>query len=419
MRTKSLLFVSTIMMLASFLTACTAIPGRIGASETILGSGNVVTEERDVSGFTAVTLQGMGEVIIDQNGSESLSITTDDNFLPYLETKVSGDTLFIRTTENVTFTDISEMTFRITAAALDSVELSGAGSIQVNNLDTEQWQVTLPGAGSITVLGQTTEQMVELSGAGSYDAENLESQEATIRSSGAGAAVVRVSDRLDVTIDGLGNVEYIGDPVVTQEINGVGNVRQRREAGNTATESQDVRVIWPGPDESVDAQPVLQWETFPGAAQYQVIILESGTSKTIFTETTTETQMPVVSPLPGGVKYTWTVQAQDTQGNVLTEVHSQFLVKALIETVEPANLETVSAMPTLSWKPFNSAASYQVVLLDDDAFPPVVIFDEETTETTIAATTPLEPGSYSWTVWAKDANGVTVAESASQFVVEE
>ncbi|MCL4262951.1 MAG: DUF2807 domain-containing protein [Anaerolineae bacterium] len=49
----------------------------------------------------------------------------------------------------------------------------------------------------------------------------------TIKSSGAGTAVVQVSDSLDVTIDGLGHVEYIGDPEVTQEINGVGSVRQR------------------------------------------------------------------------------------------------------------------------------------------------------------------------------------------------
>lgn len=191
------------------------------------GSGNVVTETREVCGFTAVTLQGFGKVIIDQNGSESLTITADDNFLPYLETEVRGDTLYIKNTENVVVTDFTEMTFQIDAAALDSVELSGAGSMNISNLDTDKWQVTLPGAGSITVSGQVTEQTVKLSGAGSYNAENLASQEATIHSSGAGTAVVQVSDSLDVTIDGLGSVEYIGDPQVTQDINGVGSVRQR------------------------------------------------------------------------------------------------------------------------------------------------------------------------------------------------
>jgi hypothetical protein len=187
----------------------------------------VATETRAVSGFTAVTLQGFGEVIIDQNGSESLTITADDNFLPHLETAVRGNTLYISSTDNVVFTNITEMTFRISAAALNTVELSGAGSMAISNLNTESWRVTLPGAGSITVSGQTNSQTVELSGAGSYNAADLVSQQATINSSGAGMAVVQVSDSLDVTINGLGNVEYIGNPTVTEEINGVGSVRQR------------------------------------------------------------------------------------------------------------------------------------------------------------------------------------------------
>jgi hypothetical protein len=203
---------------------------RAGDLKTVAGSGNVVTETRPVSGFSAVSLRGMGSVIIDQNGSESLQISADDNFLPYLKTEVRGDTLYIEASddaEGVVFTNVTDLTFRINAAALEAIELAGAGSIEVNDLDTETWRVTVPGAGSITVSGRTAEQTVEMEGAGSYNAENLESQEATIRSSGAGMAVVRVSDKLDVTIEGLGSVQYIGSPVVTQEINGLGSVSQR------------------------------------------------------------------------------------------------------------------------------------------------------------------------------------------------
>lgn len=224
---KRLLFILLTVTLTAILTACTRLVGGSGMTETISGSGTVVTETRAVSGFTAVTLQGFGDVIIDQTGSESLRITTDDNFLPYLETEVRGGILFIRTTEDVVFTRVTEMSFHITAAALEAIELAGAGSMTINDLDTDRWQVTLPGAGSITVSGRATAQTVRLSGAGSYHAAGLESETATIESSGAGTAVVRVSDTLDVTIDGLGSVQYIGSPTVTQEINGVGSISQR------------------------------------------------------------------------------------------------------------------------------------------------------------------------------------------------
>ena len=213
-----------ITLAAALLAACS---GLRGMPETVSGSGNVVTENREVSGFTAVTLQGMGEVNIDQTGSESLSITADDNFLPYLETVVQGNTLYIRTNKEIVFTDVTELTFAISAAELESVELAGAGSFNIENLDTEQWQVSLPGAGGIKVSGRATEQTVQLSGAGAYNAEKLESQKATVNSSGAGLAVVNVSDTLDVTINGLGGVEYIGDPEVSQKINGLGKVSKR------------------------------------------------------------------------------------------------------------------------------------------------------------------------------------------------
>ncbi|MFN2179476.1 MAG: GIN domain-containing protein, partial [Candidatus Promineifilaceae bacterium] len=176
---------STILFLGialTLLTACTALIERAGDLKTVAGSGNVVTETRPVSGFSAVSLRGMGSVIIDQNGSESLQISADDNFLPYLKTEVRGDTLYIEASddaEGVVFTNVTDLTFRINAAALEAIELAGAGSIEVNDLDTETWRVTVPGAGSITVSGRTAEQTVEMEGAGSYNAENLESQEAT------------------------------------------------------------------------------------------------------------------------------------------------------------------------------------------------------------------------------------------------
>ncbi len=215
-----------ILFLVGLLAGCQAAVTAV--EKTVAGSGNVKTETREVSGFTAVSLQGFGQVVIDQNGSETLTITADDNILPYITTEVRGGTLVIATTEKVLFTDVTELSFQISAKSLNMVEVAGAGSVDVHNLATDKWQVKIPGAGSVTVDGQTTTQTVEINGAGNYNGENLASQTATIESSGAGMAVVQVSDTLDVTIDGLGGVEYIGNPTVTQKINGMGTVKQRQ-----------------------------------------------------------------------------------------------------------------------------------------------------------------------------------------------
>jgi hypothetical protein len=217
-------FAILMIALLGFFTGCINNNGPI---ETVRGSGNVITEGREVSGFTAVSLQGVGQLVIDQTGSESLSITADDNLLPYIETRVRGRELIISVQDNTLFSNVSELTYHITVDSIDSVELDGAGSIEVNDLDVEEWQVNLAGAGSITVSGKVDKQTIEIDGAGTYTADELACQEATVRHSGAGTVVLQASKQLDVRIDGLGTVEYIGDPTVTQTINGLGTVRQR------------------------------------------------------------------------------------------------------------------------------------------------------------------------------------------------
>jgi hypothetical protein len=215
---------------AGFIPACTFLPESNNLPDVVKGSGNVMTETREVSGFDTISLQGMGNVIVDQTGSESLQISADDNFFPYLVTEVRGHTLYLGTSreaEGVVFSNVTDLTFHVNAAALEAIELAGAGSFEVNDLDTETWQVTVPGAGSVTVSGRTREQTVRLDGASGYTAENLDSNVATIVTNGAGMAVVRVNDELDVTVNGLGKVEYIGNPVVKEQINGLGFVSKR------------------------------------------------------------------------------------------------------------------------------------------------------------------------------------------------
>ncbi len=225
MRTKTFLLILLLGVATALLTACNI--GNIGRFENVAGSGNVVSEDREVSGFTAIDMQTVGMLVVEHDESEALRITADDNFLPYLETVVQGDTLIIRTTENVTFSDFTQLSFHISAITLEEVKLSGAASVEITGVDTEQWTASLTGAGSLTASGRATNQTIEISGAGNYDGAELQSRHATVNSSGAGAVVVQVSDTLDVTIGGIGSVQYIGDPTITQEIDGLGTVTKR------------------------------------------------------------------------------------------------------------------------------------------------------------------------------------------------
>jgi hypothetical protein len=193
----------------------------------VRGSGNVQTEERQARDFSAISLNGFGKLIIEQSGAESLSITADDNILPLITSEVRNGTLHLGFKDERPINNVNDITFRVTVSNLEAIELSGAGSVEATNIDTDQLSVTSSGAGNVNISGTTEKQEIELSGVGSYNGEDLVSKEATVEISGAGNATVQVSDALDAQISGAGSVTYIGDPQVKQDISGAGAVNKR------------------------------------------------------------------------------------------------------------------------------------------------------------------------------------------------
>lgn len=217
----SLLFVLLSVVLAS---ACTF---NTGSLTRVDGSGQVVTEARSVSGMNTVAMNGGGKLYIEQTGSESLSITTDANILPYLTTEVRGGQLILGSKPGATLGRFTDMTIRVTMKDLRALDLKGAVVADISGINTDQLQVTLNGASAVRVSGKVDRQTLTLSGTGGYNGENLESRNTQVTNNGAGAAIVRVSTELNAQINGLGYVEYIGSPAVQKSINGIGLVRQR------------------------------------------------------------------------------------------------------------------------------------------------------------------------------------------------
>jgi hypothetical protein len=68
-----------------------------------------------------------------------------------------------------------------------------------------------------------------MSGFGSYDAENLQSQVAKVVVSGAGTTTLWVTESLDATISGVGNVRYYGSPQIHSRATGVGHLQSLGE----------------------------------------------------------------------------------------------------------------------------------------------------------------------------------------------
>jgi len=191
------------------------------------GSGNVISESRSVKNFTGLELHGSGKLIIEQSDVESLTITADDNLLPDLTAEVRDSKLVLGTKDFLNLNPTGFVTYKLLVKKLNSIVVSGGAEIEAKGLLTDSLSVNVSGAGDISISGETEDQTISISGAGKYRADGFKSKKASVNISGIGSALVAVSDRLDVQVSGAGEVEYIGDPQVIQNVSGAGTIRKK------------------------------------------------------------------------------------------------------------------------------------------------------------------------------------------------
>ncbi len=199
----------------------------IAISPWMQGSGNITTEQREVGAFSAIDIAGIGAVVIVQGDTNGLTLETDDNLHAVMLSEVRGDTLHLGVRTNTNVRPASHIIFTVTVKDLESITLSGAGTVSALDLSSDELRVDHSGAGTVTVGGTVREQWITLSGAGSYAGAALISEQATVDLSGIGNVVVNVRDRLDATVSGAGNIAYIGSPELHEQVSGVGSVGQR------------------------------------------------------------------------------------------------------------------------------------------------------------------------------------------------
>jgi putative autotransporter adhesin-like protein len=214
MRTISI-FVSSVMVL--FLGAC--------GWEGIRGNGHVITEKRDVGPFTEI--HGSGGLKVEwQSGPPSLTITTDDNLLSYIETRNVGNQLEIRSRERIHPTKGTKIF--ITSASLSAAQLSGAADLIAHSLSGPRFSVQTSGAASITLDGVVDQLFADLTGASDLKAKSLQAKVVEMSTTGAADAWVSVSDTLRVAITGAGDVAYSGNPkTVEKHVTGAGSIRRK------------------------------------------------------------------------------------------------------------------------------------------------------------------------------------------------
>lgn len=191
----------------------------------IQGNGKIKTDERAVSAFANIDVRGAFEIEW-QNGAPSLQITTDENLLPYINSGVSGDTLRLRTREQIRPSHNIKVV--ISSSTRTGAKISGAVKMAVKQLNGPRFALESSGASRISLDGNVDQLLADMTGASKLAATGLQTKTAEISTTGAGDADVAVTETLKVAITGAGKVMYTGNPpTIEKHITGAGTVRHK------------------------------------------------------------------------------------------------------------------------------------------------------------------------------------------------
>ena len=231
------------------------------------GNGHLTTEDRVISGFSGVEVNGSFDVYVDTSMETSLLIEADENLLDLIKTQVRGNNLVIDTYRDrclrsshgikifVKTPNIDELILRgsgtIDCNDFESTELKvqieGSGDINLNYAKIDEGNFEISGSGSITGTVDTYSANIEVSGSGeihldgtahvaemvitgsgNIKASDFQTDDCTVKITGSGDASVYASNLVDARITGSGTVYYYGNPDnVVKEITGSGKVIKR------------------------------------------------------------------------------------------------------------------------------------------------------------------------------------------------
>ncbi|MBK6610179.1 MAG: DUF2807 domain-containing protein [Sphingobacteriales bacterium] len=231
------------------------------------GSGDVAIDTRLVNNFDKIVVEGnYAAVYLHQDTVSKVTIQTDDNLLPFIETDITTNNQLIisndkclkkhkdivihvyspnwhkvqltgtsdieaKTSITTDFIEIEstgtgEITLKgLIASNQVDVDLEGTGSIYIFDLETPNLNSDLSGTGVLQYSGNAAYHNIVISGTGNLYAFDLKTNKCDVFHQGTGNCEVYASDALDVTIKSTGDVHYRGNPAdVDIVLDGTGEV---------------------------------------------------------------------------------------------------------------------------------------------------------------------------------------------------
>lgn len=213
------------------------------------GSGRLVNEQRQIAPFNRLTVDNIGYLHIEQSDEQIFLVEAEDNILPHVVAEVKEKNLqislglehalrLIRPTKPVrvfvTVRDLRQLTVNgrseiesANAIKTDFIEINLNGESKLTaHIEAQEVRINLGNLAEGNLKGWAGIQTVRMNGASQYSAKDFDVRESYVSIDGQGKALIKAAEKLTVQINGDGEIEYLGNPVVEEKISGSGRVRR-------------------------------------------------------------------------------------------------------------------------------------------------------------------------------------------------
>ena len=195
---------------------------------SVEGNGKMNTETRRAEGFKRVELHGALDADI-REGPFAVSVTIDENLQKLLLTEVEGDTLHVRSKENLDPGKGAKVT--ITLPELQSASTRGSGDVTISGVHGKgPVKLGSSGSGDISYQGASEELEATTNGSGDMKltlSGAMRKLEVTVHGSGSIKVDGAQVDALKAEVAGSGDIDAKGVPAKAADlaVHGSGDVK--------------------------------------------------------------------------------------------------------------------------------------------------------------------------------------------------
>jgi hypothetical protein len=232
--------------LTTVILATAAAFGSVSCKKDHVGEGPSTNETRNIQNFTGIDLRMNGNVYYTKDANVKLEVIAPQSIHSMLETSVIDGRLVIRYSNGKTYDTDASIRINVSAPDVNTFLLntsgsifclndiqpanlllrsSGSGDISFQKIITGNIDAESTGSGRITAGGGTAiSEKLKTDASGRIDFAAVAVKTATAHTIGSGDIKVKVSDNLDVRIDGSGSVYFSGNPYISTHISGSGHL---------------------------------------------------------------------------------------------------------------------------------------------------------------------------------------------------